>query len=335
MMRTVKGVGRSGSIAWRQAKRAAGFTLIELLVVIAIIAVLIGLLLPAVQKVREAAARISCANNLKQIGLAMHNYQDAYSHLPPRSIKSGGATWAVLILPFIEQGNGFALWDLSKLYIDQTPAAQQVRVKIYTCPSRRDGSQLSIQEDGQGGVAGTGGQDAAHHAPGQVGDYAASVGTFSDSTGASIWVSASANGAIIRGVSPDANGRFQSQTSLAQIPDGTSNTFLVGEKHVPQVGLYHVNYGDSSVYNGWWVPYFCRLAGFEDPLGLGPQDTSQSAGTNAGDSTQARKFGSWHTGVCGFVFCDGSVHYIRSSIDTTTLSRLAQRADGQVVTLPD
>src|SRR5437879_1388776 len=94
-----------------------GFTLIELLVVIAIIAVLVGLLLPAVQKVRESANRTQCANNLKQIGLAFHNYHDAYSALPPARLDyDGGVSWAVLIMPFIEQGSAYNQWDPHEWY---------------------------------------------------------------------------------------------------------------------------------------------------------------------------------------------------------------------------
>jgi prepilin-type N-terminal cleavage/methylation domain-containing protein len=329
-------------------KTRRGFTLIELLVVIAIIGVLIGLLLPAVQKVREAAARTQCANNLKQIALAFHNYQDSYNKLPQRGALvcyDCGANWSTLILPYMEQSAGYALWDQLKQYIEQTDAAIQVPMKTYLCPSRRTGNQLSIQEAGlPGGIGnpGSGGLDAAHARPGTVSDYAANGGSFGDyNGGAGTWWSTSANGVIIRGVAsgnpvtrPDGVTvqPTTSQTSLAAIPDGTSNTFLIGEKHVPAVGLYHVAYGDASVYNSYWAPYAHRFAGLEDPLGLGPQDTSPSL---AGDSTWVRKFGSWHTGVCGFAFCDGSVHYIRNSIDGTTLARLAARADGQVVALPD
>src|SRR5438034_458642 len=102
----------------RPGRRA--FTLIEVLVVIAIIAVLIGLLLPAVQKVREAAARAKCANNLKQLGLAVHNYHDARNAMPPDRLAPGGfVTWAVLILPYIEQDSVYKLWNLNARYIDQ------------------------------------------------------------------------------------------------------------------------------------------------------------------------------------------------------------------------
>src|SRR5262245_12388994 len=156
-------------------KRRTGFTLIELLVVIAIISTLIGLLLPAVQKAREAAARISCANNLKQIGLAMHNYEGTFQKLPPSRLAEGYATWMVMILPFIEQDNLYYQWNLWASYYQQKDVARTTPVKLFFCPSRRSAGSapgLSIFGDQW-----SGGGPGSPHVPGALGDYAANIGT--------------------------------------------------------------------------------------------------------------------------------------------------------------
>jgi prepilin-type N-terminal cleavage/methylation domain-containing protein len=155
-------------------RRRGGFTLIELLVVIAIIALLIGLILPAVQQARESASRISCANNLKQIALAMQHYHLVYEHLPPRCVSDSGATWLVLILPYVEQDNLYSRWDLARRYYDQTDAARLTSVSIYFCPSRRTAGTAGYSVSGdQPWLCG---DTFGPHVPGALSDYAACLG---------------------------------------------------------------------------------------------------------------------------------------------------------------
>src|SRR5215469_9283253 len=132
--------------------RRRGFTLIELLVVIAIIGVLIGLLLPAVQKVREAANRNSCQNNLKQLGLAVHNYHDTFGQLPPTRVgRDSYATWPILVAPYLEAQNLANLWDTTKIYQEQaTDLARTTTLKVFFCPSRRP---PMISPAGENGVS--------------------------------------------------------------------------------------------------------------------------------------------------------------------------------------
>jgi prepilin-type N-terminal cleavage/methylation domain-containing protein len=310
-----------------QSKRK-GFTLIELLVVIAIIAILIGLLLPAVQKVREAAARSTCQNNLKQMGLAVHNFQSTYGVFPPSRIKDVHLTWAVLILPYMEQENLYKQFDLTKQYYQQPTANGDPRtkeVKSFFCPSYPRTTKVSTSGD-----AGTG-----THTPGSCADYNTISGSqerYNAPSGVTPWDNwRDGNGA--NGMSKKSpNGTLMGEFNFNHISDGTSNTFLIGEKHIPTkwfgvgMGAPSGNGGDGSIYNGDLEWNFCRVAGPSFPLAMSPTDTSGSAATN-----YHSMFGSYHSGVVQFVFCDASVRSLTPGIPTATLALLAQRDDGQVI----
>jgi prepilin-type N-terminal cleavage/methylation domain-containing protein len=284
--------------------RRPGFTLIELLVVIAIIAILIGLLLPAVQKVREAASRLKCQNNLKQIGLAIHNFHDTYGMLPPARIADQYATWSVLLLPYIEQDNLYRTWDLTKKYYNQTAFDVTAQVSIYLCPTRRGPPQIGeLPEDVATGPMGT------------LGDYAAAA---SDNTTDPVtaYDQPGATGSIIIGIRNGA--QWTSRTRFADVTDGLSNTVFIGEKHI-QLGQLRRVKGDRTIWNGDSADVFSRIGGPGKGL-VGNLNTA----TN-------QRFGSWHPGVCQFVFGDGGVRALPVTIPEATISLLIQRNDGQVI----
>jgi prepilin-type N-terminal cleavage/methylation domain-containing protein len=287
-----------------------GFTLIELLIVMAIICILIGLLLPAVQYAREAANRTVCGNNLKQMGLASRHYEMDKGTLPVSRLANGGATWAVLIFPYMEQKDLFNLWDLKLAYYEQSDAARGTRLTNYFCPSRRGPGEdpvLSIQGD-EWIIAGA---TIGPNVPGALGDYACNIGTSGADEPHALCFQFTTSGSFKAGPS-DATG-----TKLLQIKDGLSNTLLIGEKHVPK-DLFGYGGWDCSMYNGGY--YFCssRSAGIAFPLAQSIRDPGW-------------KFGSYHPAVCQFVFVDGSVHGISPGIDPQTLERLANIADGEIL----
>lgn len=300
-----------------RSRRRMGFTLIELLVVIAIIGVLIGLLLPAVQKVREAANRTKCNNNLKQMGLAVHSYHDVFQQMPPSRVGPQHATWFVVILPYLEQDALYRQWDLSKTYYQQSAAVQNAFVSTYICPTRRSGAMPSTQYE----VSSTGIPDTAEH-PGTQGDYACNGGQF---------YNAIVDHPLCQGVMcsatplPDSSGNpVSAKPTFASIIDGTSNTFLIGEKHSWQImqGQSGATVGEGAIWNGDFPRNFSRIAGQTKwNLGQGPND---------GVGPYHCKFGSYHPGVCQFVFVDGHVAALANSLDMNTLQLLACRNDGQV-----
>jgi prepilin-type N-terminal cleavage/methylation domain-containing protein len=156
-------------------RRRAGFTLIELMVVVAIIALLAGLLLPAVQTVRELANRAACANNLKQIGLACRAYEVDRHTLPPSYVVEMGPSWMFMIMPYVEEAELFRRWDMGKTYYNQADIVRKTQLAIYYCPSRRspaDEPRYSLGGDFPSScTTGTGPESA-----GALSDYAGSIG---------------------------------------------------------------------------------------------------------------------------------------------------------------
>jgi prepilin-type N-terminal cleavage/methylation domain-containing protein len=289
-----------------------GFTLIELLVVIAIIAILIALLVPAVQKVRAAAARTQCSNNLVQIGLAVHGFHDVNKRIPDMrtSTTDYGLTWAVLILPYLDQvplycdwvhpgdANGTGLYGYAELTTPSYDSVREALVPVYFCPSRSPTNRLSV---GVGYIA----DDQRDPWSGACGDYAANLGSDGSIQGSL----ESGNGFF-----PDGGDKF----TFMNITDGLSNTICAGEKHINYKSFFNTQY-DCSIYNSDSYLSNQRFAGNGYLLAKSDHDAD------------AMIFGGQHTGVCLFVFGDACVHSVSVTIPGTPLGHLAQRNDGETV----
>lgn len=299
----------SQNSAW---PRRRGFTLVELLVVIAIIGVLIALLLPAVQAAREAARRSQCLNNLKQMGLAVHNYHDVNRQLPPSRIAYRYLGWSAFILPYLEQQNLYDSINLKVRYPDQATAVQQTSIQAFVCPSRHSVGQQTTAVNTDVTVD-----------QGAVWDYASCDGDFTSGA----YRSNASTGMLIVANTSTANpsqGKWPSQTKIASVTDGTSNTILIGEKHIHIEDLGTENsstLADGPILSGWAYTSM-RLAGPGRPLATNMRHTT----------VKNEIFGSWHPTVTNFVMGDGSVRSLSVTIDTTNLGRLANRSDGQTVT---
>jgi prepilin-type N-terminal cleavage/methylation domain-containing protein/prepilin-type processing-associated H-X9-DG protein len=308
----------------RTEKRRA-FTLIELLVVIAIIAVLIGLLLPAVQKVREAASRLSCQNNLKQIGLAAHNFHDTRGRFPPA--QTGGRAqpdprypvhglWPFL-LPHLEQQSLYNQYHLElHWYNPLNELARMTPLETLQCPAAEPNRVGN-------GVMGT------SVALGACTDYAPTRGIDKDVISKLVQLELIATPDDPKGVmcneldyrNPMESARF------ADIRDGASNTTLVAEDAGrPEVWQMGQRYPERYTPGGPWAsrPNPLNLWGF-DPL------TRQFLGPCAINCSNEQEVFSFHPGGANAVFADGSVHFLKSSMTLRILAALVTRDGGEVV----
>ncbi len=320
--------------------RLAGFTLIELLVVIAIIGVLVALLLPAVQQARAAARRTQCRNNLKQIGLALHQFHDTYGAFPParivqdgvRTLSSDGTTtgmdepsWLIHILPHLEQSALYSNWDLYKTFGQHPLNVRQTVVQTYLCPERHAGTSpiapdasvvVSLPCGCPGGVQIIPG--------GAVVDY---VGNHGDSSPGAVgqptdfYWGGRGTGVIISSrpkmKGTDTSPGWEDKVAIRDITDGTSNTVMVGEPFIPDGEMTKSPY-NGPAYFGRHFQNFTRIGGPGVPLA---HNDSDQRGT-------LYSFGSAHAGVVQFALADGSVRGISTSISSGVLGDLCHRSDG-------
>ena len=306
-------------------RHRSAFTLIELLVVIAIIAVLIGLLLPAVQKVREAASRMKCQNNLKQIALACTNYEGTYGRYPSsNTFVPPLHGWVANVLPFLEQENVRKVYDTTASWYDPPNAtARNAQVKTFLCPSASSGRV---------------GECAVPGAPGSP--FAGAAWDYSN-------VAVVAKDLLVYLNYPDAansylnywRGVMSSQGStVAQITDGMSNTLLIvedagrpeywvkGKRVTDRQAIVPGNGGaDGTVTGGLWADHV---------KGFGVEGTSADGFTVVGDCAincnNSFEVYAFHTGGANAAMADGSVRFLREGMSIRTLAALATRGAGEV-----
>jgi type II secretory pathway pseudopilin PulG len=336
-------------------------------VVIAIIAILIGLLLPAVQKVREAAARMSCQNNLKQIGLALHNFHDSRGTFPSGGMQTGQngtncySNWAIDILPFMEQDNVYRQYN--QTVVNEHPLnlfATQQFVKPYSCPSDQLAGKLEEPASGPRNGGGSNGQIPAVTVPTRGsnqwmhGSYCAVSGIIEMSIGHGVWdtfepqfwPSARRFAANTKGILHGTAGAFNgipAMTNLGQqnvsvsimggvenmqsIQDGTSNTLLVGERYLVDTDAL------TRRSTFWAFTYASYAAGSISTESRTLFNSYRRCATTPGlygDQTCKRGFSSAHGGVINFVMGDGSVRSIRTSVDMRLLRGMATAQGSEV-----
>ena len=337
-----------------RSSRRNGFTLIELLVVIAIIAILIGLLLPAVQKVREAAARTTCQNNLKQIALGAMNFESAYGTFPEGDTRNGAyGTWQVTILPYVEQENLFKLYrNLAETERDVPTAGTnaayshminfpvtQTTMKGFTCPSDATAGQNPFGTNKytkhnylanygnttrranvwNGTAVCTGGNTTGTGTP----------------TGCVVWAGAPFRFGLPVVVNTITTTQLQRQTILG-ISDGTSNTLMFAE--ALQGGAGDVRgltwYGPSAGFTTFNTPNSpsADLIQNLDPCTNEPAQNRPCTIESAGNNVRTARSG--HTGGVNTALCDGSVRFYTNSTDLTTWRSLGTSQGGETTTGP-
>ncbi len=302
-----------------------GFTLIELLVVIAIIAILIALLLPAVQQAREAARRSTCKNNLKQLGLAMHNYHDIYTSFPPGKVTIGsccgtksGTNWAISILPQLDQTPLYKRYNFNKY--NESNANQFVRqqvLPVQNCPSDINAGKLMKPASG----------------PGRRKLYAMSsyrcVGGKTDGRGwwdDEQWKSIRGGKQLWKGVLHAIGRKGLRPEKMRSIIDGPSNTLMIGEYHTRTTesrGTFwaysYTSYNSSDVTDN------------QPRTLIADYNRCTSIGGSGGSNACKRGWGSFHVGGIQFLLCDGSVRFISVNINFNTLENLATIGGNDVV----
>lgn len=318
-------------------RRRLGFSLIELLVVIAIIGGMIGLLLPAVQAAREASRTAECKNHLRQIALATLNFEQTVSAFPPARLRAKEfwgpndcattePSWMVRILPYVDQSNASANWNVYDLYEDHDLETRNFVPEHFVCPSRRSVDEARIdsgvfeQEVTYG--CGCGGTEIVELTGGAVADYAGNHGDYtggSDDWLYAYWRGGNGTGVIISAEPKCVENKpaeWLNKIRFKDLTDGASHTALAGEMHVPLGRLAQVP-ENGPMYNGKDLPAFARIGGPGVPLARGPEDTT----------VPIIGFGSWHPEVCPFVFADGSARSLDNFIDDRVLQEICRRDD--------